>query len=818
MATIKSLDVALNAKSGKFDAAMRRAQKRVGSFSKAAATGFGHVARIGIGMGAAIGTAFSRSLRGMTEFETAMSRFAARTGGDVGALAKEYGAAADRIAIETGVMGTAIVDGFQRAVSIGAVGQDAIDLLGQAAKAEAAGIASVGEAVEAATKATAAFGQPYVHSLNAVVRSSQLGVGTSEDFARAMKQVAPQAKLLGADLTATAAAIAAISQQSAGIAEGTTQMKAFLTAIIKPSGEAEKALAKLGEAIGRPGYDSAALRERIAAGGLFDVIRELRSLDIGDLGKLGGSEAIAFVASPTVNFENLTELRRQIAESLESATEDAFKQGQNDLDRYLGQLAATWDVATRQVNSGLADTFRELVPDDQLLPTLRSVAETMADVGTALAKVAVAAYEWRHAVAWVVGSAAAFVVLGAAVHVATLVGIQLYGALTLLGKGAAWLFGTALPALGKALLAVVSPAGLAVVGIGALAYLASAVIRAWEPVSAFFAALWEGVKTGAEVLGLFVRNAFLDLRDALYRFLNNIAGRVNTMLAGIDAGLAFLGKDPLGWRLPTVDERVLSFEAGIRDQELAAAQAAFGNAAAEAASAFGDAVDGVVDVFEGDAERVKQAWRKLLDGAAALPGDLLDLAYSGLPGPDPASPADETYYAGLGLPERTHHLPAAPTPATSAQPAPTPVTVADMEPPARTAAASLSDALRSAFRSNDLSDVGRAAWDSFRGALVDTFFDRFEDALGNLFDGDPKSGFFGGLLNFDSGGEVPGPAGRPRLAVVHGGEVVMTPNQRRGQGVTVNQTVNYVGDFDQAVLDALERRAFQAGAILGRRQ
>ena len=817
MATIRSLDVALNAKSQKFDRSMRRSQKRVGEFSKAASTGFGHVIRVSLAMGAAVGTAFSRSLGSMREFETAMSQFAARTGGNVEALAAEYGDAIDRISIDTGIMGAQIADGFQRAVSIGAVGDEAKALLDQAAKAQAAGIAPIGKAVEAATKASEAFGQSYVSSLNAVVRASQLGVGTSEDFFTALTQGAPQAALLGVDLTKTTAAITAISQSSAGLSEGTTQMRAFFTALIKPSAEAEKVLAKLGRSLGRVDYDSAALRDRIAAGGLFDVIRELQTLDLGDLGKLGGSTAIEFLGARTVNAENLAELERQIAESLQTATQNAFDQGKGDLDRYFSQLAATWDVATRSVNADLAQTFRDLLPEKQVLPVLRSIAEAMSDLGTVLARVALVAYEFRHAIAWIVGSTALFVGLAAAVHVGTLVFTALDKALVFLGKSVYWLATKGLAGLGKALLAVVSPVGLAVVGIGALIYLGSAIVRAWEPVSAFFSTLWDGIKSGAEVAWLFVRNAFLGLRDALYRFFNNIAHRINLVLTGIDAGLAFLGQDPLGWRLPTVDEGQLAYEAGVRDAELETARTALGEAVADAGEAFGAAVDGVVDVFKSDAETVERAWKSLMEGAADLPGNLLDLASSGLPGPDAAPPDGQLYYANLGLPDRTHHLPPAPptpTPAPTPSPAEDIAAAPDMEPPAETAANAFTGALRDAFRRGDLSDVGELAFARFREALTDRFFDRLDAALGNLFDDNPSTGFLGGLLNFDTGGEVPGPQGRPRLAVVHGGEVVMTPAQRRQGAVEVTQTVQYVGDFDDNVLRALERRGFEAGAIL----
>ena len=47
------------------------------------------------------------------------------------------------------------------------------------------------------------------------------------------------------------------------------------------------------------------------------------------------------------------------------------------------------------------------------------------------------------------------------------------------------------------------------------------------------------------------------------------------------------------------------------------------------------------------------------------------------------------------------------------------------------------------------------------------------------------------LPGFANGGVVPGPTGRPRLAVVHGGEEVMTASDRRGNGAGVVQQTNY---------------------------
>ena len=69
------------------------------------------------------------------------------------------------------------------------------------------------------------------------------------------------------------------------------------------------------------------------------------------------------------------------------------------------------------------------------------------------------------------------------------------------------------------------------------------------------------------------------------------------------------------------------------------------------------------------------------------------------------------------------------------------------------------------------------------------------------------------LLGFASGGVVPGPTGQAQLAVVHGGEQVLTPAQQRnaggggGGGIVINVTTG-VGDpqaIGQAIVEVLEQ-------------
>lgn len=68
-----------------------------------------------------------------------------------------------------------------------------------------------------------------------------------------------------------------------------------------------------------------------------------------------------------------------------------------------------------------------------------------------------------------------------------------------------------------------------------------------------------------------------------------------------------------------------------------------------------------------------------------------------------------------------------------------------------------------------------------------------------------------GVPGFATGGIVPGARGVPRLAVVHGGEQVLTPEQQGG--VTIHQTNTFHGDTDRADLDYTNR---ELGWLLAR--
>lgn len=148
------------------------------------------------------------------------------------------------------------------------------------------------------------------------------------------------------------------------------------------------------------------------------------------------------------------------------------------------------------------------------------------------------------------------------------------------------------------------------------------------------------------------------------------------------------------------------------------------------------------------------------------------------------------------------------------------------------------DSLRGSFSQaisqGDFSDLGKSLLGRIRDTILgnalnrslDAIFDKFSDGLSSLFNNIGSfvsklfsgSGGVGGLLSgltgllgFATGGIVPGPVGSPQLALVHGGEAILTPEHqrmRRGgsdnvSSLNLNLTFNTTGNVDEATQRAL---------------
>ena len=468
--------------------------------------------------GAALTAALGASVKEFASFEDAFAKMAAKTGGNAVALRERYGDAVRAISKETGIAVGAVAEGLQKALSAGVEGEQAIALVAQAAKSEAAGVVELADAVSSATTLTAVFGEEGGRSLDVIARAAQVGEGETEDFARSMKGLAGVASALGLEASETAGGLAAVSQVAKSVSEGETQFRQFLQAIASPSSEARTALGELGVS-----FDE--LRQVARDNGVVALFERLRSL-IGDdselLGRVFGSvEAQQFFN--TIDPVVIARLAGEV-ENASGVIDDAFNQGEGTLVRELNKAKQSALDLGRGVGESLAPEIGRLVG---LLRSATSWLEGLGDserrwlgrillLGPALLALSGAVQVVAFALGpllWAIRAASAAIALARSGTlllrlqlIALAVAEKVVAVATGLWTAAQWLLNVALTA---------NPIGIVIVAIGALvAAVAVAVIwwdeivaalrRAWDWFGALFDSMPGWVKIALAVLFPFV--------------------------------------------------------------------------------------------------------------------------------------------------------------------------------------------------------------------------------------------------------------------------------------------------------------------------
>ena len=237
---------------------------------------FGEIARVaGAGMtvaGAAIVGTLGLATKAALSFESGMR--------DVGTLGvKDLGKLRDGVLDYTVAMGQdakqATVDLYQ-ALSKGVSEGSALDVLTSSAKAAAAGVGEVSDALDLGTSVANAYGikldgtaaamAQYENILGSAVTAVKLGSTTIGEMGAAMGRVAPIAQSAGLSFKELFASIAGITSVGIKPREAISGLKAALSNVIKPSKEATEVSAALGLQ-----FDVSAIKTKGWAGLLQDV-------------------------------------------------------------------------------------------------------------------------------------------------------------------------------------------------------------------------------------------------------------------------------------------------------------------------------------------------------------------------------------------------------------------------------------------------------------------------------------------------------------------------------------------------------------------
>jgi TP901 family phage tail tape measure protein len=200
------------------------------------------------------------------------------------------------LAIETGTALPELTAAYYDLVSAGVSAADAQHVLTNATKLAIGGLATTGETVDLLTTAINSYGlkaSEVTTVTNGFAQTIALGKITAAELAQSFATVAPIASAAGVSIKELQAGYAQLTASGVPAAEASTQMRAAIQALIKPSGGLQKLQAKLG-------INFAQIAKNKGLVVAYERLRkETDALGINTVELLGRVEATSFMFSTT---------------------------------------------------------------------------------------------------------------------------------------------------------------------------------------------------------------------------------------------------------------------------------------------------------------------------------------------------------------------------------------------------------------------------------------------------------------------------------------------------------------------------------------
>jgi len=211
------------------------------------------------------------SVKTSMQFESSMSKII----GLVGVAEDEVNAWNDEVLRMAGEVGRApaeLADALFFVTSAGIQGAEAMQVLEMSAKASAAGLGETKVVADLLTSAMNAYGSDVLNASQAtdiLVAAVREGKAEAPALAQSMGSVLPIASEMGLGFDQVGAAIAAMTRTGTDAATASTQLRGILAGLLKPTKQAEDALAGMG-------MSSAELRSQLREKGLVSVLGTLK--------------------------------------------------------------------------------------------------------------------------------------------------------------------------------------------------------------------------------------------------------------------------------------------------------------------------------------------------------------------------------------------------------------------------------------------------------------------------------------------------------------------------------------------------------------
>jgi len=244
------------------------------------------------------------------------------------------------------------------AISAGVDYEDALDAVRIAEQLAVAGKADLNESLNLLVPTLNAYGAGIEEAgqySDVFFTTVRLGKTTIPELAASLGQLAPTAAAVGVPIETIGAALATLTANGIGTSEATTGLKAALSNIIKPSGDAQKAAEELNVAFG-----VSALRTE----GLEGLLQQLYTATGGNTEQMarffGSTEALNAVLSLTSGESVRFTANLQAMESATGATEAAYRIMAGSLEAVNVQLGNAVDAVLIKLGSELLPRMSEI--------------------------------------------------------------------------------------------------------------------------------------------------------------------------------------------------------------------------------------------------------------------------------------------------------------------------------------------------------------------------------------------------------------------------------------------------------------------------
>lgn len=471
----------------------------------------------------------------------------------------------------------ALAQGLYGVISAGVPAGEAMAFLETSAKAASAGLTDTETAVSGITGIIKTFGLEFTDAelvADKLFTTVRLGQTTFEELSSSIGSVAPTAAAAGVNLDELMATYATLTGTTGNAAEVSTQLKAALSNVIKPSKEAQEMAAALGIEFNQQALESQGLQ------GFLETLADATGGNIETMGKLFGStEALNAVMALTGTQSDTFAAKLDEMQNSAGAMTAAFEEQSKS-------MGVRWQLMKNNIMAVVTAI------GDQFLPTAIKLTSWLANTITQFTE---AHPNLAKFAALTLGVAAAVGIVGGPL-------LMLIGFIPTIVAGFTMLIGVTRTLSVTMMLLSANPIGAVIAAIGALIVISIAIYKNWDDISAFLKKTWANVselavkvfnaivdffnKWGSRILVILTKAIKL-IVDMFDKKFAEAKGRVTNILTAI---LSFIRGLVSSFKMAGYD--IMS---GLKDGILDAGQEAI-NKARQIAESIKDKVTGFFDI------------------------------------------------------------------------------------------------------------------------------------------------------------------------------------------------------------------------------